>query len=76
MKEVQQFLNFIKNIYKEFPKNINLVFNFKPQIKVHDISDINKNNGINKITSSNQHDGTNISSLDSMDSNSISFSNY
>jgi transformation/transcription domain-associated protein len=41
MKEVQQFLNFIKNIYKEFPKNINLVFNFKPQIKVHDISDIN-----------------------------------
>ena len=36
----------------------------------NDISDINK------ITSSNQHDGTNISSLDSMDSNSISFSNY
>jgi hypothetical protein len=31
---------------------------------------------INKITSSNQLDGTNISSLDSMDSNSISFSNY
>jgi hypothetical protein len=31
---------------------------------------------INKITSSNQIDGTNISSLDSMDSNSISFSNY
>jgi hypothetical protein len=36
----------------------------------NDISDINK------ITSSNQLDGTNISSLDSMDSNSISFSNY
>ena len=35
----------------------------------NDISDINK------ITNSNQLDGTNISSLDSMDSNSISFSN-
>jgi hypothetical protein len=34
-------LNFIKNIYKEFPKHINLVFNFKPQIKVHDINDMN-----------------------------------
>ncbi len=34
-------MNFIKNIYKEFPKHINLVFNFKPQIKVHDINDMN-----------------------------------
>jgi hypothetical protein len=43
IEEVQQFFNFIKNIYNEFPKYLNSIFNYKPSIQCHDISDIDLN---------------------------------
>ena len=39
--EGQQFFTFVKNSYRNLPRNINLIFNYKPQLKVQDINEIN-----------------------------------
>ena len=41
MLQVQQFLQFVKNIYKELPNHLHKVFEPRAQIKVKDISEIN-----------------------------------
>ncbi|XP_064648217.1 transformation/transcription domain-associated protein-like isoform X2 [Lineus longissimus] len=39
--EIQHFLQFVKNIYKELPNHLNKIFEPRAQIKVKDIADIN-----------------------------------
>ena len=39
--EVQRFLTFVKEIYKELPNHLNKIFEPKVQVKVKDISEIN-----------------------------------
>ena len=39
--EVQQFLQFVKNIYKELPNHLNKIFEPQSPVKVKDISEIN-----------------------------------
>lgn len=54
LKKVQQFFNFVKNVYRELPQNMSIIFNYKPQIKVLDINEIDLNNLLNEIYSSFQ----------------------
>ena len=39
--QIQNFLQFVKDIYKELPSHMNKIFEPKPQIKIKDITDIN-----------------------------------
>ncbi|XP_067013941.2 transformation/transcription domain-associated protein [Anabrus simplex] len=39
--EVQHFLNFVKNIYRELPNHMHKIFEPRPPMKVNDIADVN-----------------------------------
>lgn len=52
--EVQKFFTFIKNIYLNFPKYLASIFNFKAQIHVKDINDLNLDDILNDTFSSFQ----------------------
>jgi len=52
--EVQQFFNFVKSIYRELPRNMSTVFNYKSQIKLLDINEVNLDNVLSETYSSFQ----------------------
>lgn len=52
--KVQKFFNFVKNMYRDLAANTNLVFGYKPQMKVHDLSEINQERILNETYSSFQ----------------------
>ncbi|GAB6032800.1 hypothetical protein CHUAL_012003 [Chamberlinius hualienensis] len=39
--EIQHFLQFVKNVYKELPNHLNQIFEPRPSIKVKDLSEVN-----------------------------------
>ncbi|XP_064456550.1 transformation/transcription domain-associated protein-like isoform X2 [Ornithodoros turicata] len=39
--EIKDFLQFVKNIYKELPSHLNKIFEPRPQIKVKDLAEVN-----------------------------------
>lgn len=41
--QVQHFLQFVKNIYKEIPIHLNKIFEPKPILKVKDLTEVNIN---------------------------------
>lgn len=41
INEVQRFFQFVKNVYSDLLQNLHLVFNYRPKIKVGDLSEVN-----------------------------------
>lgn len=54
LNEVQKYFNFVKNMYRDLALNINLVFQYKSQIKVHDLTELNVAQILNESFSSFQ----------------------
>lgn len=49
--EVQKFFAFVKNMYRDLAANTSVIFNYRPQIKVHDLSELNKERLLNETYS-------------------------
>lgn len=54
INEVQKYFQFVKNMYQDLALNINLVFQYKPQVKVHDLNELNVQQILNESYSSFQ----------------------
>lgn len=49
--KVQKYYTFVKNMYQDLASNTNLIFSYKPQIKVHDLNELNKERLLNETYS-------------------------
>lgn len=51
---MQNFFSFVKNIYRDLPRNMNLIFNYRPSVKVTDVTSLNLDHFLNETYSSFQ----------------------
>ncbi|CAF0709284.1 unnamed protein product [Brachionus calyciflorus] len=54
ISEVQKYFNFVKNMYQDLAQNFHLIFQYKPQIKVKDLNELNVTQILNESYSSFQ----------------------
>ncbi|RNA26929.1 transformation transcription domain-associated [Brachionus plicatilis] len=54
LSEVQQYFKFVKGMYQDLAKNVNLVFQYKSLIKVNDLNELNVTQILNESFSSFQ----------------------
>lgn len=48
LMQIQQFLQFVKSIYKELPNHLNAIFEPRPALKVKDISELSLDSFLQK----------------------------